>query len=59
MEEGNLVPRRQARPKGRSPRHCWPIFTSITSSISGQTGGVSTMLGVKSSLCATRIIPSR
>jgi RNA-directed DNA polymerase len=34
-----LYPRRLARPKGRLPRHCWPISTSITSSTSGQTNG--------------------
>ena len=41
--ERGLGVRGQARPKGQLPRHCWPISISITSSISGQTGGESAM----------------
>ena len=35
MEEGDLVSTETGTPKGRLPRHCWPISTSITSSTSG------------------------
>ena len=50
--ERGLEVRGQARPKGRLPRHCWPISISIRSSTYGQTDGESAMPEVKSSLCA-------